>query len=56
MRQPEDCAGCVRTAVEAFGYLNLLVNGAAGMFPASIGESLTPNGFKTVGPSVFIIN
>jgi len=43
VRKPEDCA-----AVDAFGFVNILVNGAAGMFPASAGESLTPNGFKTV--------
>merc|ERR1719464_1822933 len=42
VRRPEDCARCVRAAVEAFGLVNVLVNGAAGMFPASAGESLTP--------------
>jgi len=48
VRQPGDCARAVKTAVDAFGFLNVLVNGAAGMFPASLGESMTPNGFKTV--------
>lgn len=48
VRKQEDCARCVQKAVDSFGFLNVLVNGAAGMFPASLGESMTPNGFKTV--------
>lgn len=48
VRKPEDCARAVQTAVKAYGFLNVLVNGAAGMFPATLGESMTPNGFKTV--------
>lgn len=48
VRKPEDCARAVRTAEEAYGFLNVVVNSAAGMFPASLGESMSPNGFKTV--------
>eukprot|EP00656_Telonema_subtile_P009687 TRINITY_DN14572_c0_g1_i1.p1 TRINITY_DN14572_c0_g1~~TRINITY_DN14572_c0_g1_i1.p1 ORF type:complete len:322 (+),score=79.52 TRINITY_DN14572_c0_g1_i1:98-1063(+) len=48
VRDPNDCAKAVRTAQEVFGQLNVVVNSAAGMFPASMGESMSPNGFKTV--------
>jgi len=48
VRKPADCARAVETTVSSFGSLNVLVNSAAGMFPASLGESLTPNGFRTV--------
>ena len=48
VRSCDDCASCVKKAVDTFGFLNVLINGAAGMFPASAGQSLTPNGFKTV--------
>jgi len=48
VRKPQDCAAAVAHCVAEFGALNVLINGAAGMFPATIGESMTPNGFKTV--------
>ena len=48
VRKPDDCAAAVAVAEETYGHLNVLINGAAGMFPASMGESLSPNGFKTV--------
>uniref|UniRef100_A0A6M5KG51 2,4-dienoyl-CoA reductase [(3E)-enoyl-CoA-producing] n=1 Tax=Gambierdiscus polynesiensis TaxID=439318 RepID=A0A6M5KG51_9DINO len=48
VRKPDDCGRCVRTAVECYGFLNVVVNSAAGMFPASMGETLSSNGFKTV--------
>lgn len=48
VRNPDDCARAVKAAVDTFGFLNNIVNGAAGMFPASLGESMTPKGFKTV--------
>jgi len=48
VRKLDDCRGCVRTAVDRYGFLNVVVNSAAGMFPASMGETLTSNGFKTV--------
>jgi len=48
VRKPEDCAHCVQVALQTYGFLNVLVNGAAGMFPASLGETMTSNGFKTV--------
>jgi|EP01046_Picozoa_sp_COSAG06_P040211 peroxisomal 2,4-dienoyl-CoA reductase len=48
VRKPEDCEAAVAVAETTYGCLNVLINGAAGMFPASIGESLSPNGFKTV--------
>eukprot|EP01045_Picozoa_sp_COSAG04_P004210 COSAG04_NODE_179_length_21356_cov_11.112998_15_plen_119_part_00 len=31
VRKPEDCAAAVATAVDSFGHLNVLINGAAGM-------------------------
>ena len=33
VRKPEDCAAAVATAVDSFGHLNVLINGAAGMCP-----------------------
>lgn len=48
VRKPEDCAGAVDKCMKRFGALNVLINGAAGLFPGSLGESITPNGFRTV--------
>eukprot|EP00658_Telonema_sp_P-2_P010783 TRINITY_DN14085_c0_g1_i5.p1 TRINITY_DN14085_c0_g1~~TRINITY_DN14085_c0_g1_i5.p1 ORF type:complete len:258 (+),score=58.55 TRINITY_DN14085_c0_g1_i5:136-909(+) len=48
VRKPHDCQAAVDRTIAEFGELNVLVNGAAGMFPASLGESMSPNGFKTV--------
>lgn len=47
VRKPEDVAAVVSGAVDAFGRLDILVNGAAGNFVA-LAENLSPNGFGTV--------
>jgi len=47
VRGIEDCKKVVKTAVDTFGKLDILVNNAAGNF-LSPAEDLTPNGFKTV--------
>ena len=47
VRKPEECERVVKTVVEEFGKVDILVNGAAGNFiaPAS---TISPNGFKTI--------
>ena len=47
VRKPEDCQRVVALAVQKFGRLDVLVNGAAGNFLASAAK-ITANGFKTV--------
>lgn len=47
IRDPEQVERIVDTAIERFGGLDLVVNNAAGNFPAPI-EGLSPNGFKAV--------
>ena len=47
IRNPEEVERVVETAVERFGGLDLVVNNAAGNFPAPI-TGLSPNGFKAV--------
>jgi 2,4-dienoyl-CoA reductase [(3E)-enoyl-CoA-producing], peroxisomal len=47
VRKPEDVQAVVSRTVEAFGGLDILVNGAAGNFMA-MAENLSPNGFGTV--------
>ncbi|CAF0777491.1 unnamed protein product [Rotaria sp. Silwood1] len=47
VRKPEDGVRAVKSAVEKFGELNCLINGAAGNFLCAA-ENLSPNGFKTV--------
>ena len=43
----EDCKAAVADAVKAFGRLDIVVNNAAGNFPAPI-SAISPNGFKTI--------
>src|SRR4051794_15806946 len=47
VRQPEAVEAAVGKAVEEFGRLDILVNGAAGNFPCPSAD-LTPNGFSAV--------
>lgn len=47
VRNPDEVAAVVSRAVESFGRLDILVNGAAGNFLA-LAEHLSPNGFGTV--------
>ena len=47
VRKYESCESVVKTVVERFGRVDILVNGAAGNFLASA-EKLTTNGFRTV--------
>jgi len=47
VRRAEDCKRAAETATSAFGSIDILINGAAGNFLATLDE-LTPNGFKTV--------
>jgi len=47
VRVEGDCQRAVDVCLRAFGYLNVLVNSAAGNFQAST-ETLTPKGFRTV--------
>lgn len=47
VRDPDACAAVVRFAMEKFGRLDILVNGAAGNF-LSAAADLRPKGFKTV--------
>lgn len=47
VRDNGDVERVVQTTVEKFGGIDVLVNGAAGNFPAPI-AGLSPNGFKTV--------
>jgi peroxisomal 2,4-dienoyl-CoA reductase len=47
VRQPDQVAECVKRTVEAFGGLDLLINGAAGNFLCPAAQ-LSPNGFRTV--------
>lgn len=47
VRRPEDCKRAAETAKTAFGSIDILINGAAGNFLATL-DTLTPNGFKTV--------
>ena len=47
VRVMAQCEAAVRACVDAFGGLNLLINGAAGNFLSTVNE-LSVNGFKTV--------
>lgn len=47
VRNFESCSNAVKTIIEKFGRLDILMNGAAGNFLASA-EKLSTNGFKTV--------
>ena len=47
VRKPADVDAVVAKTVEAFGRLDILVNGAAGNF-VCLAENLSPNGFGTV--------
>ncbi|EED90680.1 predicted protein, partial [Thalassiosira pseudonana CCMP1335] len=49
VRDPEACKAVVEYAVQQFGRVDVLINGAAGNFLGkSEAKSLTPKGFKTV--------
>jgi peroxisomal 2,4-dienoyl-CoA reductase len=47
VRDPDGLAGAIASTIEAFGKIDILVNGAAGNFLAPAAQ-LSPNGFKTV--------
>jgi peroxisomal 2,4-dienoyl-CoA reductase len=47
VRNNDDVERVVKTTADHFGGIDILINGAAGNFPAPI-SSLSPNGFKTV--------
>ena len=47
VRNPEAVEQVIASAIKEYGSLNIVVNCAAGMFPASI-ERLSYNGFKTI--------
>jgi len=47
VRRPDDVQAVVERTAEAFGGIDILVNGAAGNFIA-LAENLSPNGFGTV--------
>lgn len=47
VRKPDEVEAVIAATVEAFGRLDILVNGAAGNFIA-LAENLSPNGFGTV--------
>src|SRR5690606_17483012 len=47
VRKPEDCEAAVAKTLEAYGSLDILLNGAAGNFLCPT-EKLSSNGFKTV--------
>jgi len=47
VRKPDEVDAAVAAAVEAFGGLDIVINGAAGNFVA-LAEHLSPNGFGTV--------
>ena len=47
VRKPDDVESAIGQTMEAFGSLDILVNGAAGNFVA-LAENLSPNGFGTV--------
>jgi peroxisomal 2,4-dienoyl-CoA reductase len=47
VRNPEAVEKVIASAIEHYGGLNILVNCAAGMFPASI-EKMSYNAFKTI--------
>jgi peroxisomal 2,4-dienoyl-CoA reductase len=47
VRKPDEVALVVQGVVDAFGTIDILVNGAAGNFVA-LAENLSPNGFGTV--------
>lgn len=47
VRKPEDVAAVVSGAAQAFGHLDIVVNGAAGNF-LCLAEDLSPNGFGSV--------
>ena len=47
VRKYDSCENAVKTVVQRFGKVDILVNGAAGNFLASA-EKLSTNGFKTV--------
>ena len=47
VRQADQVADCVKRTVDAFGGLDLLINGAAGNFLCPAAQ-LSPNGFRTV--------
>lgn len=54
VRKPDNCQDWVKQGVAKFGRLDILVNCAAGNFlvPA---EQLSPNAFKTGGPSLQLL-
>lgn len=47
VRKPDEIAAAVRAAIDEFGELDTVVNGAAGNFLAPV-AGLSPNGFRTV--------
>lgn len=47
MRDPDACKTVVDVAVQKFGRVDILINGAAGNFLAEA-RNLSPKGFKTV--------
>ena len=47
VRKPELCEKAVKSVLEEFGTIDILVNGAAGNFLASASK-LSTNGFRTV--------
>src|SRR6185369_8678023 len=47
VRKPADIDAVIAKATDAFGRLDILVNGAAGNF-VCLAENLSPNGFGTV--------
>ena len=47
VRKPESCENAVKSVMQEFGRIDILVNGAAGNFLASASK-LSTNGFRTV--------
>jgi NAD(P)-dependent dehydrogenase (short-subunit alcohol dehydrogenase family) len=47
VRRPDEVTAVVEGVLQTFGQLDILVNNAAGNFPAAISD-LSPNGFKAV--------
>lgn len=53
VRDPNACKAVVDYAVQQFGRVDILVNGAAGNFLAEA-KNLSPKGFKTVSSLMYI--
>ena len=53
VRDPDACKTVVDFAVQKFGRVDILINGAAGNFLAEA-RNLSPKGFKTVGDKMML--